>query len=177
MRRSDLLKLTGLTAPRFGNLVNREQLPFLQPGAARLGWGDYSLDDAVQLGLMLALSERDWPMDRACALVRKHFHILVNERDRKRKQKQDFQFGVVFETLYLPANWSEPEDWIEHGFAGTLLELQDAMSEPEFTEISSVMLVNASATVRRMVHRGRSKGVADNLLDDLKELWQIEVDV
>ncbi len=177
MRRSELLALTGLTAARFGNLFHREQLPFRSPGEERQGWADYSLDEAVQLALMLRLMELDWPIERATAAVRQHFELLVRERDRKKPARRDLHFGVAIETLYRSADWGFPVDWIIHGFAGTLAELDECMDDPTIAEISGMVLVNASATVRRMIHTGRAKGARPETLEKLHRRWRIRVDI
>jgi len=177
VRRSELLALTGITPARFGNIFHRGQLPFGDPGAERKGWADYTVDQAVQLALMLGLIELDWPIERATVAVRQHFDLLIIERDRKKPARQDLHFGVAKETIYLLADRSASDDWIIHGFAGTLSELAEGMAEPEFTEISGVVLVNASATVRRMIHSGRARGAKPETLDLLRRLWRIEVDV
>lgn len=177
MRRSELLALTGVTPARFGNIFHRGQLPFGDPNAERQGWADYSLDEAVQLALMLRLMELDWPIERATAAVREHFELLVSERDRKKPARRDLHFGVAIETLYLPADWSVSVDWVVHGFAGTLAELDEGMEDPSITEISGMVLVNASATVRRMIHTGRAKGAKPETLEKLRRRWRIRVDV
>ena len=177
MRRSELLALTGLTAARFGNLFHREQLPFRSPGEERKGWADYTVDEAVQLALMLALMELHWPIEQALAATRDHFDVLIRERDRHERSNQDLQFGVAVEVVYLPTDWAEPDDWVVHGFAGTVDELSNAMGEPAVTEVLGTVLVNASATVRRMIHRGRARGAKTETLDALKTIWRIEEDV
>jgi len=63
VRRSELLALTGVTPARFGNIFHRGQLPFGDPNAERQGWADYSLDEAVQLALMLRLMVLEWPIE------------------------------------------------------------------------------------------------------------------
>jgi hypothetical protein len=177
VRRSELLALTGITAARFGNIFHRGQLPFGDPNAERQGWADYSLDEAVQLALMLRLMELNWPIERATAAVREHFELLVRARDRKKPARRDLHFGVFQETLYLPDDWSVPVDWFFEGFAGTLAELDDDTDEPSGVDISGMVLVNASATVRRMIHTGRAKGAKPETLKKLRKLWRIRVDV
>ena len=91
--------------------------------------------------------------------------------------REVLHFGVFQETFYLPDDWSVPVDWIFEGFAGTLAELDDDTDEPTGVDISGMVLVNASATVRRMIHTGRAKGAKPETLEKLRRRWRIRVDI
>jgi len=126
---------------------------------------------------MLRLMELDWPIERATAAVREHFELLVSERDRKKPARRDLHFGVAIETLYLPADWSVSVDWVVHGFAGTLAELDEGMEDPSITWVRGLVPVKASGRVRRMITTGRAKGAKPETLEKLRRRWRIRVDV
>lgn len=162
MRRADLLALTGLTSVKFNNMVHRGQVPFYVAEGGKGGWTDYSVQEAIQLALVLKFAEHDCPLDLGSAFVRENYRLLKQRLPDGGTGRVGLYFGFAQEEFELVVASETVEDAVRSVMVGTISELSEAMELLEdvggVESISGLLIVNATACVRRMVLRGKRAG-------------------
>ena len=172
MRRSDLIKLVGVSAEFFNSLARRDQLPFLKRLLGeQKGWGDYPPHYAYMSSLALALSDAGCTQYQAGHFIDLHFQDLLQAGlDRGEGQGADIYFGYL-KSVTLTF------DGQAQGFEGvaTSIPLCGQLSQllPEIEHIKSKMgakaedalvLVNASACLRLLRERAAEWAIGEEII-------------
>lgn len=155
MRRSEMLKVVGLSTTAFNSLVQRDLLPFPPQARSRV-WGDYGADDLVRLGLMLELTRGGRPQKVAVQIVRRAYRRLLRDAANAKPPSSDYCIGAVW---YRDAD--KPTKRIRRALVGKISDLpaqyNDLLIRSDRTLID-LSIVNASEVVRSLVERAEAIG-------------------
>lgn len=161
MRRSDLLAIVGMTTTTFNAMVARGVTPFSRtPGR---GWSVFTIEDALRLAVFSDLTTRGMSQPRAGALVREGFDPFLDFINSKPepasgsllfgqvelRNRSDEAAEAVIEPLYAVT------DQLDKALTSTLRKGDGQW------ELSAMMAVNATESMRRILLGYRRGGVTD----------------
>lgn len=167
MRRSDLLKIAGLTTATFNNLAARDLLPFAPKTRSEPTWGDYTADDAFRLVLMVKLAECGWGQQAAAKVVRLHYKKLVRASGQPSQSKdRPWLFGTVWVARPTKDGVKLKRRSVIARAGEVEQVVHDQVNPPE-ERLSHWAVVDASEVLRQLYERAIEHGVVSARLETL----------
>jgi len=171
MRRAELLRAAEMTQTTYTALSNRGLLPFSQTvgPSSRSGWGEFSYEHALKLGLVQELARAGMPQAKASSLVRDQFDFLMDFANSfQRRRQTPFIFGALTVSRANGGETGEDDcpvmaelDRLSDGVSAALNRIQ-ADATP-----LSLLIINATDRMARIYRQARQ---AKRITKELREL-------
>jgi hypothetical protein len=166
MRRADILSLVDFTVGQFDALIARGLAP-ISASRREKGWGTFSADDALRVGLFAALNRAGVSQAQSAAIVRSQYELLLERLERD--APSDVWFGI-FKSVARAQG--EPSAALALPLIATIAEFADEMRRIQTVTgdgdpVESLVVINATSVMRSMLKRADELGIADDRLSEL----------
>lgn len=178
VRRSELLKLTGLSVTSFNSLALRGQLPFERSDTGAQKWATYDAREAIMLALAIRVAEFGPNLVNAALFVRRVFDEYHEAMLSQPRDGGDVFLGFAkaggFERD--PRTLAQ-ELWLfEAPFIGRMDQLADWTARARSVgEVRGFLMVNASDCIREILQRAEIAELSEALQDEVRAAWGLEL--
>lgn len=173
MRRSQLVKLVGLSEEAFNLLKARKHVPMRgrPPGS---GWQNFTVEDAIAFEAAVALARCGVKKNNARAWVDLYFDVAIeraSENDRKSTDPVYLgvvtSFGIAETTLVADDQF--PLVGSASDIASELQSIQEALGQDRW--LDGLITINLNLCVQLVYLRAEQALIADDRLEELATLF------
>lgn len=172
MRRSQFVKLVGLSEEAFNLLRARKHVP-LRGRAIGPGWQEFMVEDAIALEAAIALARCGIKKNDARAWVDLYFDVaLERAEESKAGDNEPIYLGAV-SSVGVVGGTLVPDEQFE--LVGTPADIADelsrirAMLDPD-RWLDGVITINLNLCAKLVSDRAKAAGVEDDRLSELEEI-------